>query len=403
MLGGKRFRFFGFNSYTLMVDSASASTINQLLGAESDRGARVLRTWCFDRGKPPTNSSGNLRYLSGSSLVSREATFVQLDTILDYARIHGIKLVLCLADNTTNYDTKNTYVDWANSINSAGLTDAYPYVDFFNSIHCRNLLESNFSILANRRNTINGRIYKEDDTIGWWELGNEMRYDVFDAEGGTQNTSSSTNIVKVMNWADDMAGRIKAIDPNHLVAFSSVTHTWQWVEGDTVSNGSGYGADYNLFCTLANVDILDFHLYPTQGGGETQILKYGQRLGYANAVNGPGLDAQIANIVTSVKAGGKVCVCGETGFIREAVGLTNHWPLYPRHSAFKRIFDIIMDNDGDGMLIWSATYSGGGSYSVSVGPWTGSTTNANYDDRELMSTLVRKLHSGSRIPASADV
>lgn len=268
MLNGSRFRFIGFNYYPALVDTVAQSTMQSLFNALQvvSGPAGIMRTWCFPRGKPPTDSSGNLFYETGGAMVLREATAVQLDMILDEARQRGIKLVLSLADNTSNYNTKSTYVTWANNVRSAGLSTSYPYVGFFDSNDCRQIYKDNFLALANRVNTINGRIYKNDDTIAWWELGNELRYDVFDAEGGTQNTSGSTNIAKVMNWADDVAGYMKSVDTNHLIAFSSVAHTYQWVQGDSVSNGSGYGCDYNLFTILSNVDILDFHCYPTQGG-----------------------------------------------------------------------------------------------------------------------------------------
>lgn len=394
MEGASRFRNIGFNYYPAMVDTTSQSTMQSLYDAGFNIGSRLWRHWAFDRSKPPTNSGGNLRYLSGGSLVSREATFQQLDMILDEAMKRNMRLILSLADNTTNYDTKATYVGWANSINSAGLTDAYPYTGWFDSDYCRDLLESNFSILANRTNTINGRVYKNDDTIAWWELGNEMRYDVFDAEGGTQNTTGSTNIAKVMDWANDMAGRIKAIDTNHLVSFSSVSHTWNWTNGDTVSNGSGYGACYLLFpAGVPNVDILDFHSYPTQGGGEVNLLKYGQRLGYPNAISGDGYRAQLADFVSVIKGGGKICGCGEVGFVREVAASTDNFPLYPRHNAMKEIYTVLINADIDYILNWHATVTGGGSYSMGLaergtGNYWG--TNANSNDATLMAYINQK-------------
>lgn len=391
-LNGSRYRGIGFNYYPALVDTTAQSTMQSLYDANRARGGMLMRHWCFSRGKPPTDSNGNLFYESGGSLITREATLVHLDMILNEASKRGQKLVLSLADNTTNYDTKATYVSWANDTMAAGLSEVYPYVGFFDAAACRDIFENNFGILANRVNTINGKTYKNDDAIAWWELGNELRYDVFDAEGGTQNTINSTNIAKVMDWTDDLAGRMKAIDPNHLVSFSSVSHTWQWVEGDTVSNGSGYGADYILFGDLVNVDILDFHNYPTQGGGEINLLKYGQRLGYPNQINGLGYRAQLRDFPTQIKAKGKICVCGELGFIREAIASTVHFPLYPRHEAIKAIIDELVAADIDAVLLWSATITGGGSYSIGLaetgnGNFSGS--NANSNDATLMHYINR--------------
>ena len=55
-----------------------------------------------------------------------------------------------------------------------------------------------------RRNTYNGRVYKEDPTILAWDLLNEPR-------------ESSGNYGNVQTWIDMMASFLKAQDPNHMV------------------------------------------------------------------------------------------------------------------------------------------------------------------------------------------
>lgn len=394
-LNSSTIQVIGFNFYPALVDMTSLSTMRTLLDSLAKRSGPtgLLRTWCFPVDKPPTNSNGNIFYETGGSMVLHEPTAVQLDNLIYEANKRGIKLILSLADNTDHYNTKSTYVTWANNVYSAGLSTDYPYVGFFDADECRDVFESNFSTLANRTNTVDGIQYKNHPGIAWWELGNELRYDVFDSEGGTQNTTGSTNIAKVMDWSDDMAGRMKAIDSNHLVAFSSVAHTWNWTNGDTVSNGSGYGACYLLMPSMVNVDILDFHHYPTQGGGETQILKYGQRLGYPNAITGDGLRAQLRDFVNVIRAGDKISGCGEVGFVREVAALTNHFPLYPRYEALKEIMEILFERGISYVLPWSATVTGGGSYSIGLaengtGHYWG--TNANSNDAKLMQYINQK-------------
>lgn len=55
-----------------------------------------------------------------------------------------------------------------------------------------------------RRNTYNGKLYKEDTTIFAWDLLNEPR-------------QSSGDISAVQNWIDIFAPFIKSQDPNHMV------------------------------------------------------------------------------------------------------------------------------------------------------------------------------------------
>ena len=59
-----------------------------------------------------------------------------------------------------------------------------------------------------RRNTYNGKLYKEDANILAWDLLNEPRY----TSGGTS---------AVQNWVDMFAPFIKSQDPNHMVSGAS--------------------------------------------------------------------------------------------------------------------------------------------------------------------------------------
>jgi len=404
---------WGYPPITKIVDGSGA---NQILdgGFTYDTGGQwVRKQLLFNSGSYTSvkiqfiNFSGgangyydtiNLCVQQTPVLSWRENTFIQLDTLLDAARQYGVKLILSLADNPT-YNTKKTYVNWANTINGSGLSTAFPYIGFFQSTDCKNLYKAFIDKLTSRVNTINGQTYKTDDAIFSWELGNELRTDAY--EGATVNTINSDNLAllsKVGGWVDQMSTYIKSVDANHLVSFGAMEHTWQYVTGDTVSNGTFYGVDYNILSALPNIDYLDFHCYPTQGNGETQLLQYGQRLGYPNAITGTGFIAQLKDYVAVAKANGKPCICGEIGFVKEVIASTQSFPLYPRHEAFKKIFDTIFDNDGDGVMLWSATQTGGGSYSIILGDFTGTPTNLNSDDTPLMNIISRRVFQGKRIP-----
>ena len=55
-----------------------------------------------------------------------------------------------------------------------------------------------------RRNTYNGRLYKEDPTIFAWDILNEPR-------------QTSGDYSTVQKWIDMMASFVKSVDPNHMV------------------------------------------------------------------------------------------------------------------------------------------------------------------------------------------
>jgi hypothetical protein len=114
-LDGNRFRFIGGNFYPMIINTSSTASITAMMDDAVARRMTVIRTWCFDQGYMPSNSAGNFRYLTGTTLNWREASFVHLDTVLDLARQKGLRLMLTLADNPT-YNTKNTYARWSDAI-----------------------------------------------------------------------------------------------------------------------------------------------------------------------------------------------------------------------------------------------------------------------------------------------
>lgn len=59
-------------------------------------------------------------------------------------------------------------------------------------------------LYTDRRNTYNGRLYKEDPTIFAWDILNEPR-------------QTSGDYTTVQKWIDMMASFVKSVDPNHMV------------------------------------------------------------------------------------------------------------------------------------------------------------------------------------------
>ncbi len=68
--------------------------------------------------------------------------------------------------------------------------------------------------LVQRRNTVNGRIYRDDPTIMTWELANEPR-------PGADDSSMKRDVPIFCSWVDATAQFIKGLDSNHLVCIGS--------------------------------------------------------------------------------------------------------------------------------------------------------------------------------------
>ena len=68
--------------------------------------------------------------------------------------------------------------------------------------------------LIQRRNTVNGRIYRDDPAIMTWELANEPR-------PGTDESATMNDVPVFCNWIDQTAQFIHEQDGNHLVCTGS--------------------------------------------------------------------------------------------------------------------------------------------------------------------------------------
>ena len=68
--------------------------------------------------------------------------------------------------------------------------------------------------LIHRRNTVNGRIYRDDPSIMTWELANEPR-------PCADDSTATTDVPIFCDWVNSTARFIHAEDPNHLVCTGS--------------------------------------------------------------------------------------------------------------------------------------------------------------------------------------
>ena len=390
MLDDLPFKNIGFNYYPAIVNFTPRATIQSLGNYLQDNGSKLFRTWFM------IHQCRTLQTIGGvPTLVWNESVFDQFEMVLEELGQRDIKVVPSLANNP-DYNTKQTLCHWADVLYGTSLETA-PYTGFFDNSHCRDFFKEFIDEITSR--------YKDDDRIAWWELMNEGRYDK--AGDANINTTSSANLAALGGtggWTDVMSTYLKTKDPNHLVLFGGLEHTWQWINGDTVSNGTLYGTDYRITGALTNIDGIDYHNYPTQAGDGTQLQKYGQRLGYPNTITGNGYKAQIYDYNKAGKIDiNKPVVCGEIGLPSEVIASNTHYPLYPRHNFFKEFFHDFFDTGGDVVFLWHATILIGGSYSVLLDATGNPTVNDNSNDTKIMSLVAQwnaKL-AGKRIPLSA--
>ena len=73
--------------------------------------------------------------------------------------------MLCKQDYWLSLDR---YINWSSTAKSTN--------DFYTDWQCRQMYKDHIEHFVNRRNTYNGRLYKEDPTIFYWDLINEPRW-----------------------------------------------------------------------------------------------------------------------------------------------------------------------------------------------------------------------------------
>lgn len=92
------------------------------------------------------------------------------------------------------------------------------------------------SFILNRRNTVNGILYRDDPAILAWQLGNE-----FTSYYGDRNLDPKVWLPRITGWSLEMAAFIKKEDPNHLVMEA--------------------GGDRAAFLESPDIDVMSSHLY----------------------------------------------------------------------------------------------------------------------------------------------
>ncbi|EGF97419.1 family 5 glycoside hydrolase [Melampsora larici-populina 98AG31] len=144
-------------TYTLAVSTAAFG------GTQKDSRSHITG-WDFDN----------------DDWIYNEEKFAQFDRVLDMASKHGVKLIIPIINQ--DYGTRDTdFVGNFNDLirhryNITSYRVANTEVDWFTDVEMRCAFKKIIRKLLTRRNTFNGKIYGEDDTIFAWETGNEMNW-----------------------------------------------------------------------------------------------------------------------------------------------------------------------------------------------------------------------------------
>ncbi len=275
MIGSREFRFAGANTYYLQPEIA----YNNLAGAREalDKalalGMTVARTIGFND-HPYKNEDARCGGLTSeiggndpATIQLRPGVFcepnlVALDQAIAEAKARNVRLIVYLTNNFTAYGGKRRYVQWRLGANPDPTEEQLGM--FYTDATIRGWFKDYITKLLTRENTVTRVRYKDDPTILAWELGNELR-------NRTNVTSERARRAdELLAWTREMAGHIKSIDSNHLVADGGEGFDDNAANYPGLSNTYAVRGDescsFNRLAREPLIDLLSYHFYPSSWG-----------------------------------------------------------------------------------------------------------------------------------------
>lgn len=251
-LDGSGFVPVGTNAYWLA--QVSNANIDKAFADIAAAGFKVVRTWGFNEVTSPSGTYYQSWNNGVATLNTGSTGLAKFDYVVSSAKAHGIRLIVALTNNWSDYGGMDVYVS---QLNRGGTHDTF---------------YTNAKIVSAFQNYINGFVgrYANEPTIFAWELANEPR-----CGGSSGSPSSSCNATTLFNWAKSISAYIKTIDSNHLVAVGDEG----WINSPNPPSypyqGNSIGIDFQANLGISTLDFGTFHLYPESWGQGANITGFG--------------------------------------------------------------------------------------------------------------------------------
>ena len=329
------FHFVGANLAVMHGPTNRAAAEVVIEGAAKD-GVRVGRVWAFGEGEPdaPKWQRESFLFRAGPEGWIEDGPR-HLDRVIAAAGRAGMRLIITLANNWSDYGGVPRYLHWAGARDDGayGATDR-----FYSDPKTRAYYRAHVERLLKRSNQITGVPYRDDPTILGWELMNEST--VFTAAGAEARKA----------WVAEMAKLVHSLDPHHLVT-----------PGVSVYRTESERRDWLAVCKIPEVDFCDAHLYAEDllRNRDTALLESA----FDDVV-------QLAHFVAD-----KPLVIGEFGIHGDADGT---WEHQTRGYWMGRILERLRFDGAAGGIVWLYQPAGGADrrHGISVGETTAENTRA---------------------------
>jgi mannan endo-1,4-beta-mannosidase len=151
-----------------------------------------------------------------------EALLRGLDHALAEMGKRGLTAVIYLTNFWEWSGGMMTYLYWTNGGRYINMNDpAHPWPEFadmssefYGHAAAVRLFDRYVRAVVGRRNTVTGKLYRDDPAILSWQLANEPR-------PGGSDEAGRRHMKSYLAWIDQTARLIKSIDPNHMVSTGS--------------------------------------------------------------------------------------------------------------------------------------------------------------------------------------
>ena len=333
---GKPFCFAGSNNYYPIFKPKPV--VDDLFDAARALNLKVMRVWgMLDRGSldgsvPNADGDGQKEgvyfqywdpaqkrpaYNDGADGLQR------LDYVLAAAAKNDIKVIVVLINNWRAFGGIDQYLMWYGR---------NKHHEFFTAPELQQAYRDWVKHVIGRKNSVNGRAYREDPTVFAWELANEPR-----CKGGNAfDSASGWDKSTLTGWAGEMSTYIKSLDPNHLVSVGD--EGFLDGGGDHWAYKANDGVDHAALTGLPAIDFGTFHLYPEDWStpekfGEQWILdhlKVARELGKPTILEEYGIKVSRA--------------AGNTGEV------TQGWD--ERRATYQRWNELTLTGGGNAALPW---------------------------------------------------
>ncbi len=186
-----------------------------------------------------------------------ETLWVGLDYLLDEMAKRDMKAVLYVSNFWQWSGGMSQYVAWFGGKPVAEIDPDVTgnwnaFMDnsaaFYRSPPAQELFRDTVKKLVERKNTVNGRAYREDPTLMSWQLGNEPR------PGSDANSRPHFDVF--VTWVDETSGFLKKLAPKQLI--STGNEGWMGTAGDKALFVRAHASK--------TVDYLTYHMWAPNWG-----------------------------------------------------------------------------------------------------------------------------------------